>query len=76
MPTRVGTWLRTTAPSPTPIAAQRAAATAAPIDRASPPPEELATFCLHAVAGASSLPSKAAVRRLVTVTLAGLRPNI
>lgn len=34
--------------------------------------EELATFCLHALAAAASLPSKAAVRRLVTVTLAGL----
>ena len=37
-------------------------------------PEELATYCLHALTAASSLPSKAAVRRLVTVTLAGLRP--
>jgi AcrR family transcriptional regulator len=37
-------------------------------------PEELASYCLHALAAASSLPSKAAVRRLVTVTLAGLRP--
>jgi AcrR family transcriptional regulator len=36
-------------------------------------PDELATYCLHALTGASSLPSKAAVRRLVTVTLAGLR---
>jgi AcrR family transcriptional regulator len=36
-------------------------------------PAELASYCLHALAGASSLPSKAAVRRLVTVTLAGLR---
>ncbi|MDQ6795819.1 MAG: TetR/AcrR family transcriptional regulator, partial [Chloroflexota bacterium] len=36
--------------------------------------DELATFSLHALAGASSLPSKAAVRRLVAVTLAGLRP--
>jgi AcrR family transcriptional regulator len=36
-------------------------------------PEELATYCLHALAAASSLPSKAAVRRLVTVTLGGLR---
>jgi AcrR family transcriptional regulator len=35
-------------------------------------PGELATYCLHALAAASSLPSKAAVRRLVTVTLAGL----
>ncbi|MGH2658826.1 MAG: TetR/AcrR family transcriptional regulator [Actinomycetota bacterium] len=37
-------------------------------------PDELATFCLHALAGSSGLRSKAAVRRLVTVTLAGLRP--
>jgi AcrR family transcriptional regulator len=37
-------------------------------------PDELATFCLNALTGASSLPSKAAVRRLVTVTLGGLRP--
>jgi AcrR family transcriptional regulator len=37
-------------------------------------PDELASFCLHALAGASSRRSKAAVRRLVTVTLAGLRP--
>jgi AcrR family transcriptional regulator len=36
-------------------------------------PEELATYCLHALTAAGSLPSKAAVRRLVTVTLAGLR---
>jgi AcrR family transcriptional regulator len=35
-------------------------------------PDELASYCLHALAAASSLPSKAAVRRLVTVTLAGL----
>jgi AcrR family transcriptional regulator len=37
-------------------------------------PEELASYCLHALTAASSLPSKAAVRRLVAVTLAGLRP--
>jgi AcrR family transcriptional regulator len=37
-------------------------------------PSELASYCLHALAAASSLPSEAAVRRLVTVTLAGLRP--
>ena len=36
-------------------------------------PNELASYCLHALTAASSLPSKAAVRRLVTVTLAGLR---
>ncbi len=39
------------------------------------PPGELASYCLHALTAASSLPSKAAVRRLVTVTLAGLRPR-
>jgi AcrR family transcriptional regulator len=38
------------------------------------PPDELASYCLHALAGASSQPSKAAVRRLVSVTLAGLHP--
>jgi AcrR family transcriptional regulator len=37
-------------------------------------PEELASYCLHALAAAGGLPSKAAVRRLVTVTLDGLRP--
>ena len=37
-------------------------------------PEELASYCIHALTAASSLPSKAAVRRLVAVTLAGLRP--
>jgi AcrR family transcriptional regulator len=36
--------------------------------------DELASYCLHALAAASSLPSKAAVRRLVTVALDGLRP--
>jgi AcrR family transcriptional regulator len=38
------------------------------------PAEELASYCLHSLAAARSLPSKAAVRRLVAVTLAGLRP--
>ena len=38
-------------------------------------PEELAMYCLHALTAASSLPSKAAVRRLVAVTLAGLHPR-
>jgi AcrR family transcriptional regulator len=37
-------------------------------------PDELTSYCLHALAAASTLPSKAAVRRLVAVTLAGLRP--
>jgi AcrR family transcriptional regulator len=39
------------------------------------PLHELASYCLHALATAGSLPSKAAVRRLVAVTLAGLRPQ-
>jgi AcrR family transcriptional regulator len=39
------------------------------------PPEELASYCLHALSAARNLQSKAAVRRLVTVTLAGLRPQ-
>src|SRR6266545_2650740 len=39
-------------------------------------PDELASYCLHALAAASSLPSKAAVARLITVTLAGLRPRV
>jgi AcrR family transcriptional regulator len=38
------------------------------------PPGELADFCLHALAAATVLPSGAAVDRLVTVTLAALRP--
>jgi AcrR family transcriptional regulator len=37
-------------------------------------PDELANYCLHALTAAGDLPSKPAVRRLVTVTLAGLRP--
>ncbi len=38
-------------------------------------PDELASYCLHALAAASSLPSEAAVRRLVAVTMSGLRPS-
>jgi AcrR family transcriptional regulator len=37
-------------------------------------PGELASYCLHALSAAASLPSEAAVRRLLTVTMAGLRP--
>jgi AcrR family transcriptional regulator len=37
------------------------------------PPEELVRYCLDALSAASSLPSKPAVARLVTVVLAGLR---
>lgn len=39
------------------------------------PAEELANYCLHALTAASSLRSPAAVRRLVAVTLTGLRQN-
>jgi AcrR family transcriptional regulator len=38
--------------------------------------DELATYCLHALTAAPTLASKAAVRRLVAVTLAGLRPPV
>jgi hypothetical protein len=34
----------------------------------------LLCYCLHALTAASSLQTKSAVRRLVDVTLAGLRP--
>ena len=37
-------------------------------------PDELASYCLHALGAARSLPSQAAVGRLVMVTVAGLRP--
>lgn len=37
------------------------------------PPDELADYCVHTLTAASRLPSVAAVRRLVAVTLAGLR---
>ena len=37
-------------------------------------PDELAGYCLYALSAASILSSKSAVRRLVAVTLAGLRP--
>lgn len=37
-------------------------------------PGELASYCLHALTAANGLPSEAAARRLVTVTLDGLRP--
>lgn len=36
-------------------------------------PDELASYCLHALTAAGDLPSEDAVRRLVTVTLSGLR---
>jgi AcrR family transcriptional regulator len=36
---------------------------------------ELAVYCVHSIAAAASLPSRAAVSRLVEITLAGLRPT-
>jgi AcrR family transcriptional regulator len=36
--------------------------------------DELADYCLHALTAAGNLPSKAAVHRLLAVTMAGLRP--
>lgn len=39
------------------------------------PATELASYCLNALAAAGALPSRAAVRRLVIVTLAGLQPG-
>lgn len=38
-------------------------------------PDELATYCLHALSAGADLPTRAAVRRLVSVTLAGIRPQ-
>ena len=38
-------------------------------------PVELASYCLHALTAASSMPSTRAVERLITVILAGLRPT-
>jgi AcrR family transcriptional regulator len=38
-------------------------------------PAELATYCRHAIAAAADLPTKAAVRRLVAMTLDALRPQ-
>jgi AcrR family transcriptional regulator len=37
-------------------------------------PGELASYCLHALTAAGGLPSADAVRRLVTLTMAALRP--
>lgn len=37
--------------------------------------DELASFCLHALDGATEAPSAAAARRLVTLTLDALRPR-
>ena len=38
------------------------------------PPDELASYCTHALGAATPHRSKAAVRRLVSLTMAGLRP--
>jgi AcrR family transcriptional regulator len=38
-------------------------------------PDELSTFCMHALGAAGDLHSKAAIRRLVGLTLDALRPN-
>lgn len=38
-------------------------------------PDELAAYCLHALGAAGGLPSQAAVRRLVQVTVDGLNPS-
>lgn len=39
-------------------------------------PEELAGYCVHALAAASDLRSRAALERLVEVTMTGLRPDV
>ena len=41
--------------------------------RADVAPDELASYCLHALSAARRLPSTAAIRRLVSVTLEGLQ---
>ncbi len=51
-----------------------AEAAAGGVVRADVSPDELASYCLHALEAAPELPSEAAVQRLVEVTLAGLRP--
>jgi AcrR family transcriptional regulator len=43
--------------------------------RSDVPPEELANYCVHALSGASTQRSKAAIERLVSVTLDGLAPR-
>lgn len=42
--------------------------------RSDTPPRELALFCAHALTAAGGLASQAGVRRVVAVTLAGIRP--
>jgi AcrR family transcriptional regulator len=43
--------------------------------RSDVPPDELASYCLHALTAAGGLPSKAAAGRLVQVILRGVRPD-
>jgi AcrR family transcriptional regulator len=38
-------------------------------------PDELAGYCLHALTAAGALPSEDAVRRLLAITMSGLRPQ-
>jgi hypothetical protein len=38
-------------------------------------PTELANYCVRALTASRTLPSRAAIRRLVEVTLDGLRPK-
>jgi hypothetical protein len=38
-------------------------------------PDELAAYCLYAASAATTLTSKAAVKRLINVTLGGLQPS-
>jgi len=51
------------------------AAAAAGAVRADVAADELAAYCLHAVGAAGALSSPAAVRRLVAIIVAGLRPG-
>lgn len=53
-----------------------AGAAYAGIVRRDAPSDELARYSLHALGAASSLSSKAAVRRLVEVTISGLQPRL
>jgi hypothetical protein len=39
------------------------------------PPQELAGYCIHALDAAGHAPSDTAVSRLLTLTLAGMRPE-
>jgi hypothetical protein len=50
-------------------------ATSAGLIRDDVAPDELVGYSLHALSAASRLPSRAAVGRLVAMTMAGLRPQ-